>query len=60
MTLPDVTKAIEPYFLLSKERLTTIVKYFREEMELGLSAYGHDVAMVPSFVPDVPNGTETG
>jgi len=60
MPLPEITKQIEPYFLLSPERLQTIVKYFRLELEEGLAGYGHDVAMVPSFVPTVPNGTETG
>jgi hexokinase len=58
--LPDITKSIEPYFLLTDERLHDIVKHFRQELEEGLASYGHDVAMVPSFVPAVPNGSEVG
>lgn len=58
--LPDLCKQIEPYFLLSDDSLKKIVDYFCEEMAEGLSGYGKDVAMVPSFVPDVPDGSETG
>lgn len=60
MTLPDLCKAYEPYFHLSDERLRDIVKHFRQEMEGGLAEYGKDVAMVPSFVTGVPDGTEEG
>lgn len=60
MTLPDVCKEIEPFFKLSADKLKEIVKYFREECEEGLLRYGEDVAMVPSYVPTVPTGAETG
>lgn len=58
--LPDLKAQIEPYFLLSNDKLKEIVKYFRQEMEEGLSKTGEDVAMIPSYVPGVPNGKETG
>lgn len=58
--LPPLCKDIEPYFLLSDERLKEIVKYFCQEMDEGLANKGEDVAMIPSFVPDVPDGKETG
>jgi hexokinase len=60
MTLPDECKAFEPYFLLSDQKLRDIVKRFRIEFEEGLEHYGKDMAMVPSFVTGVPDGTEEG
>jgi hexokinase len=60
MALPDECKAFEPYFLLSDQKLRDIVKRFRIEFEEGLEHYGKDMAMVPSFVTGVPDGTEEG
>lgn len=60
MGLPDVCKTFEPYFILNDETLHDIVKHFRKELEGGLAEYGKDVAMVPSFVTGVPDGTEQG
>ncbi|WWC61083.1 uncharacterized protein I303_103661 [Kwoniella dejecticola CBS 10117] len=60
MPLPPICTTFEPYFLLSDERLQDIVNHFRKEMEEGLAGYGKDVAMVPSFVTGVPDGTEEG
>ncbi len=60
MGLPDICKHFEPYFLLAEDRLHALVKQFRTELEAGLSEYGHDVAMVPSFVMGVPDGSEQG
>lgn len=60
MPLPEVCKQIEPYFKLSEDRLKEIVKCFRQECEEGLLHYGEDVAMIPSFVPTVPTGSEKG
>jgi hexokinase len=60
MGLPDICKTFEPYFVLPPDRLESIVKQFREELEGGLKEYGKDVAMVPSFVTGVPDGSEQG
>ncbi|OCF36661.1 hexokinase [Kwoniella heveanensis CBS 569] len=60
MPLPPICTTFEPYFLLSQDRLTDIVSHFRKELEEGLESYGKDVAMVPSFVTGVPDGTEEG
>jgi hexokinase len=60
MPLPDVLSTFEPSFLLAPEKLKDIVQKFRGELEGGLEAYGKDVAMVPSFVTGVPNGSEKG
>lgn len=60
MGLPDICSHYEPFFILPDERLRALVKQFREELESGLSEYGKDVAMVPSFVMGVPDGSEQG
>ena len=60
MGLPDICTQYEPFFKLSDERLHSIVARFRTEFEGGLSEYGKDMAMVPSFVTGVPDGSEEG
>lgn len=60
MPLPDACSNFEPYFVLDDARLKDVLKQFRKEMEGGLAEYGKDVAMVPSFVTGVPDGTEQG
>lgn len=60
MNFSDIRKQIEPYFVLNDEKLIDIVKHFRKEMEEGLANYGKDMAMIPTFVTGVPNGTEEG
>lgn len=60
MTLPEVCKQFEPYFILDDAKLVDIVKHFRKEMEEGLANYGKDMAMIPTFVTGVPDGTEEG
>lgn len=60
MTLPSQCATFDPYFKLSDDKLHEIVAQFRKEMEGGLAEYGHDVAMVPSFVTGVPDGSEQG
>ena len=59
-TLPDMCSTFEPYFVLTDDKLRDIVGQFRKEMEGGLAEYGKDVAMVPSFVTGVPDGSERG
>jgi len=60
MSLPSICSHFEPYFALSNEKLHALVKQFRAEMEGGLNEYGKAVAMVPSFVTGVPDGSEQG
>jgi hexokinase len=60
MPLPAACAQFEPFFVLSDEKLQAIVAQFRKEMEAGLAEYGHDMAMVPSFVTGVPDGNEEG
>ncbi|BEI99192.1 hypothetical protein CcaverHIS631_0402350 [Cutaneotrichosporon cavernicola] len=58
--LPDICKDIEPNFLLCDSALEHIVTHFRRELQAGLEQRGEDVAMIPSFVPGVPDGSEQG
>lgn len=51
---------IEAQFNLDDESLLTITRKFLEDFNAGLSEYGKPMAMIPTFVTGVPNGTETG
>ncbi|KAL0949823.1 hypothetical protein HGRIS_009859 [Hohenbuehelia grisea] len=51
---------IDRHFQLSPETLTELTKTFLDEFRLGLGNYGHAMAMIPTFVTGVPDGTETG
>ncbi|KAI0260937.1 hypothetical protein BC834DRAFT_898112 [Gloeopeniophorella convolvens] len=51
---------IEQQFTLDEEALVSITEHFHELFNVGLSEYGHPMAMIPTFVTGVPNGTETG
>jgi len=52
--------AIAPNFHLSESKLHEITKRFLEEFASGITAYNHPMAMIPTFVTGVPNGTEKG
>lgn len=58
--LPSACKQFEPFFELDSDKLHALVAQFRKELEGGLAEYGQDVAMVPSFVTGVPDGSEQG
>ncbi|KAL0580895.1 hypothetical protein V5O48_001088 [Marasmius crinis-equi] len=45
---------------LEPSTLTELVKTFLDEFRRGLGNYNHPMAMIPSFVTGVPDGTETG
>ncbi|RXK39485.1 hexokinase [Tremella mesenterica] len=60
MPLPDICHTFDPYFHLDDDRLRRVLEQFKKELRMGLEQYGHDVAMVPSFVTGVPDGTEQG
>lgn len=59
-SLPAEAQALEKYFVLDEHKLNEIVKGFRQEFEDGLKHFGKDVAMIPSYCLNVPNGTEVG
>lgn len=56
----ELCDTFEPYFVLSSKKLHEIVDRFQYEFDGGLKEYGKDMAMVPSFVTGVPDGTEEG
>ncbi|KAF9468798.1 hexokinase [Collybia nuda] len=51
---------IDRQFQLSQETLVELSKAFLHEFSVGLGDYNHPMAMIPTFVTGVPNGTETG
>ncbi|KAI0662933.1 hexokinase [Cubamyces menziesii] len=61
---PDVARRIlddiEAQFRLTKDDLIRITTQFLEDFALGLGEYNHPMAMIPTFVTGVPNGSETG
>ncbi|KAI0723500.1 hexokinase [Earliella scabrosa] len=61
---PDVERRvldeIEDQFRLTKDDLTRITSHFLDDFKLGLSEYNHPMAMIPTFVTGVPDGSETG
>lgn len=63
-SVPDATRQImdkiEASFFLSETKLKAIEEKFIQDFRLGYSEYGHAMAMIPTFVTGVPNGTETG
>ncbi|KZT74519.1 hexokinase [Daedalea quercina L-15889] len=51
---------IEEQFHLDEDALIEITKQFLEDFRTGLAEYNHPMAMIPTFVTGVPDGTETG
>ncbi|KAJ3506221.1 hypothetical protein NLJ89_g6991 [Agrocybe chaxingu] len=51
---------LERQFSLTDDFLIELTKAFLEEFKVGLSSYNHAMAMIPTFVTGVPDGTETG
>lgn len=62
--LPDYARkaleAIAPGFKLTDDRLREITRTFLHDFEVGLSKYGEPMAMIPTYVTGVPNGSEIG
>ncbi|KAF6762898.1 hexokinase [Ephemerocybe angulata] len=56
----SVLDNIERQFTISDDTLVEIAKGFLVEFEEGLNNYGKDMAMIPTFVTGVPDGTEQG
>ncbi|KAH9950056.1 hexokinase [Amylocystis lapponica] len=59
-TARKVFDDIEDQFRLDQDALIKITQQFLEDFRLGLGEYGHPMAMIPTFVTGVPNGTEVG
>ncbi|KAG8723811.1 glucokinase [Ceratobasidium sp. 395] len=63
-SIPDATREvlneIEASFLLSEKKLEAIEEKFVKDFQTGYSKYNEHMAMIPTFVTGVPNGTETG
>ncbi|THV05345.1 hexokinase [Dendrothele bispora CBS 962.96] len=51
---------IDYQLTLDPKTLVELVKAFLDEFRTGLSSYNHPMAMIPTFVTGVPDGTETG
>lgn len=56
----DALESLAPSFRLSDPKLHEITKRFLDEFALGITAYNHPMAMIPTFVTGVPNGAEKG
>ncbi|KAH7888071.1 hexokinase [Phlebopus sp. FC_14] len=56
----DVLKTVHRAFILEDDVLFNITKTFLREVSDGLRSYGHPMAMIPTFVTAVPDGSETG
>ncbi|KAG9124125.1 glucokinase [Ceratobasidium sp. 392] len=63
-SIPDATRKaldeIEGSFFLSEEKLRAIEEKFIADFRNGYSTYNKAMAMIPTFVTRVPDGTETG
>ncbi|CAO1636558.1 unnamed protein product [Sympodiomycopsis kandeliae] len=59
-TLSQALEALEEEFSLDTQALNDLSKHFIKAMHYGLSNQGADMAMIPSFVTGVPDGTEKG
>ncbi|KAJ7067948.1 hypothetical protein C8F01DRAFT_1207645 [Mycena amicta] len=55
-----VLDQIHSAFQLSPASLLELTGQFLDEFKVGLDGYNHPMAMIPSFVTGVPDGTETG
>ncbi|KAF8211515.1 hexokinase [Mycena galopus ATCC 62051] len=51
---------IHRQFQFSPDAMTALTGQFLEEFKVGLGNYNHPMAMIPTFVTGVPDGTETG
>ncbi|KZT26882.1 hypothetical protein NEOLEDRAFT_1177072 [Neolentinus lepideus HHB14362 ss-1] len=51
---------IEKQFQMDTKDLQKLTAHFLREFSQGLAEYNHPMAMIPSFVTGVPDGTETG
>lgn len=59
-SITEALKDVEAEFTLDTSDLNALVQRFHELMDYGLANDGADMAMIPTFVTGVPDGTETG
>jgi hexokinase len=52
--------ALANQFELSQDKLRAITSHFVADFALGLGEYNHPMAMIPTYVTAIPNGTEVG
>jgi len=53
----EIFDIIEDQFTLQPHSLVELTKAFLDEIKTGLTNYNQAMAMIPSFVTGVPNGT---
>ncbi|KAI6151745.1 hypothetical protein BKA82DRAFT_4102876 [Pisolithus tinctorius] len=56
----DVLSSVFQQLDVDDDRLFNITMTFLHEMWDGLNNYGHDMAMIPTFVRSIPDGSEKG
>lgn len=56
----DVLDSIDTQFELSDEKLREITDHFVRMYEVGLQNSHEPMAMIPTYVTAVPDGSETG
>ncbi|KAL4075694.1 hypothetical protein V8B97DRAFT_2002095 [Scleroderma yunnanense] len=56
----DVLSSISHQFNVDDDCLFNITKAFLREMAEGLANYGYPMAMIPTFVTSIPDGSEKG
>ncbi|KAH9482884.1 Glucokinase [Psilocybe cubensis] len=56
----SVFDLLERQFVIGEDTLVELTQAFLEEFKVGLESYNHPMAMIPTFVTAVPDGTETG
>ncbi|KAG2119119.1 uncharacterized protein F5147DRAFT_668293 [Suillus discolor] len=56
----DILQSLYNQFTIDDQRLFKITQTFLSEISDGLSSYGRPMAMIPTFVNGVPDGSETG
>ncbi|OAX43092.1 hypothetical protein K503DRAFT_709312 [Rhizopogon vinicolor AM-OR11-026] len=56
----DILKSLHKQFTIDDQTLFKITTTFLSEISEGLSNYGRAMAMIPTFVKGVPDGSETG
>ena len=58
MALAEEVRRMTAEFEYSKEEVNRGVKHFIQQMEEGLSTQGTELSQIPTYVTNVPNGTE--
>ena len=51
---------LDKQFEVSQEQLRAIVSQFLADFGIALREYNHGMAMIPTYITNIPNGTEVG